>query len=172
MRRHGRIDLPRLAPDAVIGQGTALRPLDGDGSDGGQAHVEIGFVEDLVTDVVLAQLLDGAEERSLIGHTNDYARRDFIWIVVVEASRHLESGVVGLDKLLGETDVLTDKDVKVGVGNLVLLHILEPPWLLCNTAKVQKLGDTSNLRSVSGFRLVSRSNPISSYFWGFVKPFY
>ena len=82
-----------------------------------------------MTDVVLAQLLDGAEERSLIGYTNDYARRDFVWIVVVEASRHFERGVVGLDKLLGETDVLTDKDVKVGVRNLVLLHILEPPWL-------------------------------------------
>jgi hypothetical protein len=98
-------------------------------SHGGQTHVKVRLVEDFVTDLVLAELLDGAEKRGLIGHTDDYARGYFIWVLVGKASRHLESGVVGLDKLLGETDVLTDKDVKVGVRNLVLLHILEPPWL-------------------------------------------
>jgi hypothetical protein len=124
-------------------------------SHGGQTHVKVRLVEDFVSDFVLAEFLDSAEERWLIGHTDNYAGGNIIWIGSGKASRHLESGVVGLDKLLGETDVLTDKDVKVGVRNLVLLHILEPPWLY-STAKSRK---------------TVKRNPIGSYIRGFVKPF-
>jgi hypothetical protein len=51
-----------------------------DGGHGGQAHVEVRLVEHLMTDVLGTELLDGAEERLLVGYADDYARRDFVYV--------------------------------------------------------------------------------------------
>ena len=74
-----RLDIG-FSPKAVAGQETALFLTEWHGGHGGQAHVEIRFVEGVVLDVVLVQLLDHTEKCDLIGDTDDNAGWDFVKI--------------------------------------------------------------------------------------------
>jgi hypothetical protein len=69
-----------LFPDTVIGQHSALSLFEWHGRHGGQTHVEVGFVEDLVPYVVRAKTLDDREQCGLIGDPDDNNGWNFVRI--------------------------------------------------------------------------------------------
>jgi hypothetical protein len=112
-RAAARIVLPGF-PERIFRQRVPLLLRERHGGNGGEAHPEIWLVECCEPNPVADKPLHNVTQGGLVGHTDGNDRRDFLRIVG-EFKRHLIRGVIGLNYLLCEGDVLTDEDVEVGM---------------------------------------------------------
>jgi hypothetical protein len=114
--------------NSVIGERFALFTLDGSSGDRRESKVVIGLVPSVVEDIRRLNLGQGALQRRLVGQADKHHiryPRD-----VLRHGRHMKDSMIGLNDLVFEGDVRSDKNKNVTFVDLCHWRILQQADLL------------------------------------------